>query len=72
MVIDDDEARLNSDDDIDSPDIIGILNVFKSPSGIEIVRRLEGHEGTNTDLMRENGSAFKTIQGNYFYWGPNL
>jgi hypothetical protein len=73
IVIDDDQTRPNAgDDDIDSPDIVEIINVFKSSSGLEIVRMLQGHEGTNTDLMRENGSAFKTIQGNYFYWGPNF
>lgn len=71
--IDDTKKKTGSgDDDIHTPDVVQIINVFRTAQGLEIVRRLEGHEGTNTDLMREDGSGFKVIRRNYFYWGPNL
>jgi hypothetical protein len=69
IVIDDDEARTSKEDSfIETPDFVEILNVFKSSSGLEIVRLLQGQEGTNTDLLRENGASFKMMQRNYFYW----
>lgn len=62
----------SGDDDTHTPDVVQIINVFRTSGGLEIVRLLEGHEGTNTHLLREEGSGFKVIESHYFYRGSNL
>lgn len=62
----------SGDDDTHTPDVVQIINVFRTADGLEIVRLLEGHEGTNTHLLCEEDSGFKVIENHYFYWGPNL